>query len=124
MENTYDTVCVTTEQDPQCRIVFTVPPGQDPTATRDSVFANLNTADKGQPTEGVTTFVGDGKDLADRLTDLGLSVLGRRGDLFESVQSFRRGINLKPFLDPADGGTGTALTQGLPILRDRPPRLQ
>jgi hypothetical protein len=88
------------------------------------VFANLTTADSGQPTEGVTTFVGSGKDLADDLTDLGLSVLGKRGDLFKAVQSRRRGIDLKPFLDPADGGTGTALTQGVSVTRERGFRLQ
>lgn len=56
VENGYNTVCVTTDNVPSCRIVFTVPSGQDPMATRDSVFQNLAIADSGQQTAGVFTL--------------------------------------------------------------------
>jgi Circadian oscillating protein COP23 len=56
VENGYNTVCVTTDKDPSCRIVFTVPNNQDPVATRDRVFENLAMADSGQQTLGVNTY--------------------------------------------------------------------
>jgi Circadian oscillating protein COP23 len=56
VENGYNTVCVTTDKDPSCRIVFTVPRNQDPVATRDRVFENLALADSGQQTLGVNTY--------------------------------------------------------------------
>lgn len=100
VENGYNTVCVTTEADSSCRIVFTVPPGQDPVVTRDRVFDNLLLADQGQTTEGVTTFV-EGDSVLDDLNDvLGGPSVRSSGD-----------INLQPFLDSADGGTGTQLNQ-------------
>ncbi|HEY9888486.1 MAG TPA: COP23 domain-containing protein, partial [Candidatus Obscuribacterales bacterium] len=103
MENGYNTVCVTTEAVPSCRIVFTVPPGQDPVITRDRVFDNLVLADQGQTTEGVNTFV-EGSSILDGLGD----VLG----LPSSTAPRRSGaINLQPFLDSADGGSGTQLNQ-------------
>jgi hypothetical protein len=107
MENGYNTVCVTTESASNCRIVFTVPEGQDPMATRDQVFENLTMADSGQQTQGVNTFVGGGND-----------VLGQIGDILgasnapSTLSSGRNGISLKPFLAPEDGGTGTRLTNG------------
>lgn len=102
VENGYNTVCVTTEAVPACRIVFTVPPGQDPVVTRNRVFENLTLADSGTATEGVNTFVG-GERPAGALTEiLGGGISGSRSS----------GINLKPFLDAADGGTGTRLTGG------------
>jgi hypothetical protein len=102
-ENGYNTVCVTTEAVPSCRIVFTVPNGQDPVVTRDRVFDNLLLADQGEATQGVTTFVEGGTILDDLNDVLGLpsrNVTTRNGD-----------INLQPFLDAADGGTGTQLNQ-------------
>lgn len=99
VENGYNTVCVTSEAVPTCRIVFTVPPGQDPMATRDRVFENLSLADSGETTQGVNTFVGGNTALPGGLGDL----LGGR-----SV-SRSQGINLKPFLDATDGGTGAQL---------------
>ncbi|QQE64243.1 hypothetical protein GFS31_09230 [Leptolyngbya sp. BL0902] len=106
MENGYNTVCVTTEATPGCRIVFTVPPGQDPTLTRDQVFGNLASADQGRTTEGVTTFA-DGNNS---------SILGQIGNIL-GVPSGSTGtrvsggaINLQPFLAPSDGGTGARLT--------------
>lgn len=102
MENGHSTVCVTTESVPGCRIVFTVPPGQDPVLTRDQVFGNLASADQGQATEGVNTFVGGSSDVIGQIgTILGLP---------SSPSSARAGaIDLRPFLAPADGGTGARL---------------
>lgn len=106
VENGYNTVCVTTESVPGCRIVFTVPPGQDPLATRDRVFQNLTLADRGEATQGVNTFTdGDGS-ILDQVQD----VLGLPNS--SSSRSGSGGINLKPFLDAADGGTGTQLSGG------------
>ncbi|MEM9505305.1 MAG: COP23 domain-containing protein [Cyanobacteria bacterium P01_E01_bin.43] len=110
-ENGYNTVCVTTESVPSCRIVFTVPPGQDPVITRDMVFDNLVLADQGQTTDGVNTFV-EGDNILDGLGDvLGLPS-GRSGS--------SGNIELQPFLDAADGGTGTRLNNnsGRPLNPD------
>jgi hypothetical protein len=106
MENGYNTVCVTTESVPGCRIVFTVPQGQDPTLTRDQVFGNLASADQGQTTEGVNTFAGNGS------TD----VLGQIGNILglpsgtSSTSTPGGAIQLRPFLAPSDGGTGARLS--------------
>jgi len=96
VQNNQNIVCVTSEADPSCRIVFTVPPGQDPILTRDRVFENLATANAGQRTQGVTTFTSNGFSLRD--------LLGGNA----SSQS-KESINLRPFLDRADGGTGSQL---------------
>ena len=104
-ENGYNTVCVTTEANASCRIVFTVPEGQDPLATRDRVFDNLVLADQGQATTGVTTFA-EGDSLLDEIGN----VLGFPTGGSNSVMG-TSGINLQPFLDSADGGTGTQLNQ-------------
>ncbi len=106
VENGYNTVCVTTESVPGCRIVFTVPPGQDAVQTRDLVFDNLTLADQGSQTQGVTTFTSSGGNALGQLSDiLGLPSLG-------VGQGSSQGIYLKPFLDPADGGTGARLSGG------------
>ena len=115
IENGYNTVCATTEEDLEtCRIVFTVPPGQDPLTTRDAVFSNITLADAGTNTSAVNTFVG-GVRLPE--TDL-LGTGGLNDEIFGAVRgaledrSTRRssdGIYLKPYLDPADGGTGLYL---------------
>jgi hypothetical protein len=102
-ENGYNTVCVTTESVSSCRIVFTVPQGQDPVLTRDRVFDNLVLADQGQTTEGVNTFV-EGGSILDDLNDV-LGIPSR------STTTRNGNINLQPFLDSADGGTGTQLNQ-------------
>ncbi|WP_246141762.1 COP23 domain-containing protein [Hyella patelloides] len=105
VENGYDTVCVTTQIDPtDCRIVLTVPPGQDPQVTRDLVFENLLIADDGQQTQGVYTY-GDDNNGQDILGEIG-NIIG--GDQPGNSSSPDK-INLRPFLDPADGGTGTKL---------------
>jgi hypothetical protein len=111
VENGYNTVCVTTDIVPTCRIVFTVPRGQDPVATRDGVFSNLAIADSGQQTAGVYTYqANSGKDLLNQLggalkVDLG----GIFGQPSNTAAPARNGIYLKPFLDRADGGTGAQL---------------
>lgn len=113
MENNYETVCVTTEAVPQCRIVFTVPPGQDAIATRNQVFENLVQANEGQATVGVETFQENNgtSSVTDILGQVG-GLLGNSGILSPGQSSGGGGshhINLKPFLDPADGGTGVYL---------------
>ncbi|MBE7381053.1 MAG: hypothetical protein F6J95_006555 [Leptolyngbya sp. SIO1E4] len=113
IENGYNTVCVSTEAVPGCRIVFTVPPGQNPEITRDSVFNNLVLADQGTATEGVVTLTGDGSILDDLGEALGLPSQPRN-------TGGSGNINLRPFLDAADGGTGTQLNQrsGRPLNPD------
>ncbi len=103
-ENGYNTICVTTEDLPACRIVLTVPPGQDPTAIRDRIFNNLLVADSGQQTSAVTAYQGNGSDIINQIGQaLGLNSGGNR-------RTSRGAIDLRPFLDPADGGTGARLT--------------
>ncbi|MDX2239292.1 MAG: COP23 domain-containing protein [Leptolyngbyaceae cyanobacterium bins.302] len=109
-ENGYSTVCVTTQRVPSCRIVLTVPPGQDALATRDRVFQNLTVADSGQQTQGVNTFVSGNRSgiLGEAARWLGLSGIG--GSSNSSISSpYSNSINLRPFLDRADGGTGQFL---------------
>lgn len=106
LENGYNVVCVTTEAVPGCRIVFTVPEGQDPALTRDQVFGNLASADQGQATQGVNTFVeGSGTDI---LGQIG-TILGRPAGGSGATAS-GGAIQLRPFLAPSDGGTGAQLT--------------
>lgn len=112
VENGYNTVCVTTEQVPGCRIVFTVPSGQDPIVTRDRVFENLSVADSGQQTDGVYTYRNRENGIED-LVNMGRDILG--GGRNSSAKS--ESINLRPFLDKKDGGTGTQLQDGVPIKR-------
>lgn len=111
VENGYNTVCVTTQRVSGCRIVLTVPPGQDATATRDRVFQNLTVADSGQQTQGVNTFVNGGSGgsggwigEAARMLNLNIPGLGN-----SQAATTSNAINLRPFLDRADGGTGTYL---------------
>ena len=102
IENGYDTVCVTTQVDPtDCRIVLTVPPGQDPQITRDLVFENLLIADDGQQTQGVYTY-GDENSGGDIIGEIG-NVIG------VTKPASPDKIDLRPFLAPSDGGTGTQL---------------
>ncbi len=108
-ENGYNTICVTTQRIPSCRIVLTVPPGQDALSTRDRVFQNLTVADSGQQTQGVNTFVGTNRGgllgEAARWLNIGIPAT-------TSTRSGDSPINLRPFLDRADGGTGQFLKQG------------
>ena len=110
-ENGYDTICVTTQVDPtDCRIVLTVPPGQDPQLTRDLIFDNLIVADDGGSTQGVYTFGDSQGGNRDILGEIG-SVIngGGSGNSTSARKSSPENINLRPFLDPADGGTGENL---------------
>lgn len=116
VENGYNTVCVTTDNVPSCRIVFTVPPGQDPISTRDSVFQNLAIADSGQQTAGVFTLRSNANSqILDQLGEaLNLNLgglLGGQSDRRAPLRQIPNGIYLKPFLDRADGGTGASLKQ-------------
>jgi len=119
VENNYNIVCVTTERVPGCRIVMTVPPGQDPTLTRDRVFENLTIADSGQQTQAVNSLTGRGRDpIVEQLGGLlGINLPGQN----RSISRTGNGIYLKPFLDRADGGTGEHLRSTAPVRRS--PRL-
>ncbi|HEY9866505.1 MAG TPA: COP23 domain-containing protein [Candidatus Obscuribacterales bacterium] len=97
IENGYNTLCATTEDVPQCRIVLTVPPGEDPLFVRDRIFQNLVIADSGQSTQGVFTLVNE-KSTGDIIR----GALGR-------PRTRSAGIPLRQFLDPTDGGTGARL---------------
>ena len=109
-ENGYDTICVTTQLDPSdCKLILTVPPGQDPQLTRDLIFDNLLVADDGQQTQGVYTF-GDNQSNRDIIGEVE-QVLGGANKK-KARNSSPENIDLRPFLDPADGGTGRQLTQG------------
>ncbi len=123
-ENGYDIVCATTEQIPGlCKIVFTVPPGQNPVATRDLVFENLTLADGGTDTTIVNTYTGNGgPDILGQIGEALGTDLGGFSRPAARTTSARSGINLKPFLDRADGGTGAALrsrTAGRTLNPDR-----
>ena len=117
IENGYNTVCATTEENLDlCRIVFTVPPGQDPVATRDAVFSNITLADAGTDTSAVNTFVGRTRlPETDLLESVGGNdeIFGALGEILgrQSTQRVSNGIYLKPYLDPSDGGTGVYLNQ-------------
>jgi hypothetical protein len=106
LKNKYNTVCVTTERNSECRIVFTVPKGQDAIATRDSVFRNLTMADSGQRTTGVTTFADSGNNsFGNILGNLG----GNIPNNSSPTNQTRDSIDLRPFLSIKDGGTATQL---------------
>lgn len=114
IENGYDIICVTTQIDPtDCRIVLTVPPGQDPVSTRNLIFDNLIIADDGQQTQGVYTY-GDNDSGSDILDQVGgaIGVEGLGGSKKKPANQASGDIDLRPFLDPADGGTGAQLTEG------------
>ena len=112
-ENGYNIVCVTTQANPSCRIVLTVPPGQDPNSTRDRVFSNLTVADSGQQTGAVNTFTGsNSRGLVNQIGQaigVDLSSIGGRRHGSSGGSSNADGINLRPFLDRTDGGTGEHL---------------
>jgi hypothetical protein len=111
-ENGYDTICVTTQVDPRdCRLVLTVPPGQDPQLTRDLIFDNLLVADDGGSTQGVYTFgdrQGGGGDILSEITNVLNGGSGKKRSN-NSRKPSPENINLRPFLDTADGGTGEKL---------------
>lgn len=108
VKNGYNIVCVTTERSSDCpsQIVLTVPEGQDPITTRDRIFENLTVADSGQSTVGVNTYTGRGN--SNLLND----ILGKNRT---TNRSRRSGIDLRAFLDPKDGGTGSSLRNGVKV---------
>jgi hypothetical protein len=113
VKNQYDTVCVTTERNNECRIVFTVPTGKDAIATRDSVFRNLTMADSGQQTTGVNTFADGGNNGLTSILGNNLPGIGKVGEsnsapTRRSLQA-KDSIDLRPFLSTQDGGTATQL---------------
>jgi hypothetical protein len=114
IKNQYDIVCVTTERNNECRIVFTVPTGKDAIVTRDSVFRNLTMADSGQQTVGVNTFAeGNNNNFGSMLGNI-LSGGGFGGSTPTSSPAVKPiknkdSIDLRPFLSTQDGGTGAQL---------------
>jgi hypothetical protein len=118
VENNENIICVTTEANSGCRIVLTVPRGKDPYAIRSSVFNNLASADSGQQTIAVNTYTNRNQGGSNELYNLGRSLLGGNN----RTSSSRNGINLKPFLDPKDGGTASKLRNGVSIGRQSQPQ--
>jgi Circadian oscillating protein COP23 len=112
VKNQYDTVCVTTQRNSQCRLVFTVPPGQNAISTRDSVFRNLTTADSGKRTIGVNTFADSGNNGFGNLFG-NLPGIGNEGNnsIPTSALQTSNSIDLRPFLSTKDGGTATQLRE-------------
>lgn len=107
-KNNNQILCVTTDQDPSCRIVLTVPPGKDPVYTRNLVFYNLLQANKGEATEGVKTFVGN-TEATDIVFDLAQIFNTNPQPTTRPNRRDSAPINLRPFLDVEDGGTGKEL---------------
>jgi Circadian oscillating protein COP23 len=122
VKNQYDTVCVTTEKNSECRIVFTIPKGQDALATRDSVFRNLTMADSGQTTTGVNTFADGGNNGLDGILGNILPKIGTNPGVNtpNPVRAMpnKESIDLRPFLSIKDGGTATKLRA--PIAKPQP----
>ncbi|MGH8000170.1 MAG: COP23 domain-containing protein [Brasilonema sp.] len=112
IENRQNILCVTTEANSYCRIVLTVPPESDPYVVRNSVFQNLASADSGQQTIGVNTYTSGNDDLS----NIGRTIFG--GGKKPSASS-KDPINLKPFLDRADRGTGEKLRNGVSLNRQQ-----
>ncbi|GAX35387.1 COP23 domain-containing protein [Nodularia sp. NIES-3585] len=102
VENNENIVCVTTQANSFCRIVMTVPRGQDPFVVRNSVFQNLTTADSGQQTTAVNTYGDRGMGGVNELYNLSRTLLGNGNN---RATASRASINLRPYLAPQDGGT-------------------
>jgi Circadian oscillating protein COP23 len=111
--NGENVVCVTTEANSACRIVFTVPREKDPYVVRNSVFENLASADNGQQTTAVNTY----RDRnGNQINQIYRTIVGGNNSNNRSAKS---PIALKPFLDRADGGTGQGLRNGVRIGRQQ-----
>jgi hypothetical protein len=110
IQNQQNVVCVTTEKDQSCRIVFTVPSQQDPIITRDRVFRNLTLADSGQQTAGVNTFAG-----ANNGGDLIGGLFGNGGNSNYKPRASSGGLDLRPYLSVQDGGTGNRIGNPVPV---------
>jgi hypothetical protein len=111
--NGYDIVGVTTDQVPGVQIVLTVPPGQDPQATRDKIFNNLTIAEAGNQTEAINTFTSSGGGLCfnnklGQFLHLGCPTTNQNHSI-TSAPSGNTNIYLRPFLAPSDGGDGSLL---------------
>jgi hypothetical protein len=115
VENRENIVCVTTDANSQCRIVLTVPRNRDPYTVRNNIFQNLMSADSGQQTTAVNTYT-NRSNAGNELYNLGRTLLGSGN----RVNSPRSGINLKPYLDARDGGTGRNLKNGVAIRTQAP----
>ncbi len=113
VKNNYDVVCVTTERNGECRIVFTVPKGKDALATRDSVFRNLTMADSGQQTTGVNTFTAGSGDIFGNVNNI--PGIGSNGNNPPAARPNQGNIDLRPFLSINDGGTATGFSSLTPI---------
>lgn len=109
-QNNQNILCVTTDVDSRCRIVLTVPPNQNPEVTRNLVFENLLVADDGTQTYGVNTFTNRNPSSVTHQIGNILNPNGRNNSNFVSPKT----INLKPFLAPSDGGTGTNIKNSSP----------
>lgn len=113
--NGYNVLCVTSQADPSCRIVLTVPPDKDPYQVRNNVFENLIAADSGQQTTGVNTYSSENGDF-ENIINMGRSLF--EGSKKRNLASQKR-INLKPFLDPKDGGSGSQLKKGVELSKPK-----
>ncbi|MDJ0619678.1 MAG: COP23 domain-containing protein [Calothrix sp. MO_192.B10] len=114
--NGYNTLCATSERNPACRLILTIPPGLDPYATRNQIFSNLTTADSGQETIGVSTYTSTSSGIED-IVKLGRGVFNRRARRAVSKDA----IKLKSFLDGGDGGDGRFLRNGVTIPKTSTP---
>lgn len=121
VENRENIICVTSEANPSCRIVLTVPPEKDPYAVRNSVFQNLASADNGEQTIGVNTYSStttSGGNGINQIYNTTRSILN--GGKKPVSSSSKDPINLKPFLDKADRGTATGLRNGVALRQSKP----
>jgi hypothetical protein len=110
-ENNYQTICVTTQQVPGCRIVLTVPPGQSAEIVRDRVFESIAIADSGQMTQGVNAYTGGQNN--NFINQLGQLLGGKSPVQAQKNPKNSNGINLRPFLAQSDGGTGEQLRKSV-----------
>ena len=110
-ENNYQTICVTTQQVPGCRIVLTIPPGQSAEMVRDRVFESIAIADSGQMTQGVNAYTGGQNN--NFINQLGQLLGGKTPNQVQKNPKNTNGINLRPFLAQSDGGTGEKLKKSV-----------
>lgn len=121
-ENNYDTICVTTQRDNSCRIILTIPPGKNSEITRAQIFQTLIAAEKRQYTQGVNAFT-NGKTGGSIINQLDRIFNGNLSQ--QNNSSFSKNvINLRPFLAPSDGGTGSRLQNSLPNTAPTPTPIQ
>jgi hypothetical protein len=116
-QNGYNVLCVTSESNPACRIVLTVPPGYDAYNVRNSVFQNLISADNGQQTIAVNTYSSrsSGGSQVEQIYNEARTIFGGGNNNTNNSRTSKEPVNLKPFLDQKDGGTGSQLKKGVAI---------